>query len=347
MESKINKFNFICSIPNFSLRTEKTGEKIISPTFVVGSEERSEWHLWIYPNGDEEESKEYVSVYLSLLKPDKAKVKFRFSILNGNEKMNNTRIAYNIIDHNKEDIWGFTKFVKKSLLLDRSNGLLVNDKLTILCETEIFELKSENHDNPQTSMNISIPQSKLSFDYGNLYDSPSFYDCVIKVEDKKIKVLKAILAARSPAFHDIFTSASDEPQTNIVEIKDFSVEVVEKMLKYIYKDEVSDIEDMANEIFEIANKYKLDRLKAISEQFMCNSLTTDNVLERFALSDKYPTERLKKCCEELILKNMECLLKTKDWKKYIHSNPSLLGKLFLKSRNISSTESSSEDENKE
>uniref|UniRef100_A0A0K0F3C6 Speckle-type POZ protein-like (inferred by orthology to a human protein) n=1 Tax=Strongyloides venezuelensis TaxID=75913 RepID=A0A0K0F3C6_STRVS len=242
---------------------------------------------------------------------------------------------------------GFPQFVKRDFLLNESNGLLNNNKLTIQCEAEITDLETENHDNPQTSMNISIPQSRLSLDYGNLYDSSSFYDCVIKVKDTEIQVHKAILAARSPAFHDIFTSASDESQTNIIEIKDFNVEVVEKMLIYIYTDEVSYIEDMANEIFEIANEYKLDRLKAISEQSMCNSLNTDNVLERFALSDKYPTERLKKCCEELILKNMECLKKTKDWKKYIHSNLSLLERLLFKSHNICSTESSSEDEKKE
>uniref|UniRef100_A0A0K0EZY9 Speckle-type POZ protein-like (inferred by orthology to a human protein) n=1 Tax=Strongyloides venezuelensis TaxID=75913 RepID=A0A0K0EZY9_STRVS len=153
-QTDVNNFKYEYTIQNFSLRPEKTGEKIISPTFVVGSEERSEWHLWVYPNGDEEESKEYVSVYLALLKPDKAKIKFGFSILNDNEKKNNTRIAYNIIDQNKEYGWGFTKYVKKNFLLDKSNGLLVNDKLTILCETEIFELISENHE-------ISIPYDVL------------------------------------------------------------------------------------------------------------------------------------------------------------------------------------------
>uniref|UniRef100_A0A0K0F353 Speckle-type POZ protein-like (inferred by orthology to a human protein) n=1 Tax=Strongyloides venezuelensis TaxID=75913 RepID=A0A0K0F353_STRVS len=242
---------------------------------------------------------------------------------------------------------GFSQFVKRDFLLNESNGLLTNNKLTIQCEAEITDLKTENHDNPQTSMNISTPQSKLSFDYGNLYDSSSFYDCVIKVEDTEIKSQKAILATRSPAFHDIFINASDESQTNIIEIKDFNVEVVEKMLKYIYKDEVSDIQDMANEIFEIANEYKLDGLKAISEQSMCDSLTIDNVLERFALSDKYPTERLKKCCEELIIKNIDHLKETEEWQKYIHSNPSLLERLLFKSHTISSTESSSEDAKKE
>uniref|UniRef100_A0A0K0F3J7 Speckle-type POZ protein-like (inferred by orthology to a human protein) n=1 Tax=Strongyloides venezuelensis TaxID=75913 RepID=A0A0K0F3J7_STRVS len=346
-QTDINNFKYKYTIENFSLRPEKTGEKIISPTFIIGDKERSEWCLLVYPNGDEEDSKGFISVYLTLLKPDKAKAKYKFSILNNKKEEENVKFVTESEDFVKDMGLGFPQFVKRDFLLNESNGLLNNNKLTIQCEAYISDLKTENHDNPQTSMNISIPQSKLSFDYGNLYDSSSFYDCVIKVEDTEIKAQKAILATRSPAFHDIFSSASDESQTNIIEIKDFNVEVVEKMLKFIYNDEVSDIEDMANEIFEIANEYKLDRLKAISEQSMCDSLTIDNVLERFALSDKYPTERLKECCEELIVKNMECLLKTKDWKKYIHSNPSLLERLLLKSHNISLTESSSEDEKKE
>uniref|UniRef100_A0A0K0EVZ1 Speckle-type POZ protein-like (inferred by orthology to a human protein) n=1 Tax=Strongyloides venezuelensis TaxID=75913 RepID=A0A0K0EVZ1_STRVS len=342
-----NYFKYVYTIENFSLSPEKTGEKIISPTFVIGSKERSEWRLHIYPNGNEEASKEYVSVFLTLLKPDKAKAKYKFSILNDKKEEENVKFVTKSEDFVKDMDLGFSQFVKRDFLLNESNGLLTNNKLTIQCEAEITDLKTENHDNPQTSMNISIPQSKLSFDYGNLYDSSSFYDCVIKVEDKEIKAQKAILAARSPAFHEIFTSASDESQTKIIEIKDFNVKVVEKMLKFIYNDEVSDIQNMADQMFEIANRYQLDRLKSISEQSMCNSLTIDNVLERFALSVKYPTERLKECCEEIILKNMDHLKETEEWKKFILVRPLLLQSLLIKSINICSKEKNSEKKDKE
>uniref|UniRef100_A0A0N5B282 Speckle-type POZ protein n=1 Tax=Strongyloides papillosus TaxID=174720 RepID=A0A0N5B282_STREA len=334
--------SIICSIPNFSLRPEKASDYIISPTFVMGSKERSEWCLLIYLNGQNEKYKEYVSVYLVLKKPNKVKVKFRRSILNDEEGEGNVCNVKNVVDLDKGQSWGFPKFVKNVFLLNKWNGLLVNDTLTIICETEIIDFKSENHDNLDTSINVTTPQSKLSLDYGNMFESSLFYDCVIKVEDTEIKVHKAVLATRSPAFYDIFNSTSDESQTNIIEIRDFNIEVVREMLKYIYTDEVSDIQDMTNEMFEIANKYELDRLKAISEQSMCNSLSVENVLERFALSDKYPTERLKECCEELILKNLEYLTKTKEWDKFVFARPFLLESLFLKSFNISSTESDSE-----
>uniref|UniRef100_A0A0N5BZ90 BTB domain-containing protein n=1 Tax=Strongyloides papillosus TaxID=174720 RepID=A0A0N5BZ90_STREA len=359
-QTDVNNFKYKYTIQNFSLRSEKTGEKIISSTFVIGSKERSEWCLHIYPNGGEEESKEYVSVYLVLLKPDKAKAKYRFSILNDKEEEKNVKFATESEDFvNNDKGSGFSKFVKRDFLLNESNGLLVNGCLVIFCEAEIIYLKTENHDNleivdsktenrdnPETSMNILNPQSKLSLDYGNLYDSPLFYDCVIKVEDTEIQVHKAILAARSPVFYDILNSKLEGSQKNIIEINDFSTEVVRKMLKYIYKDEVSDIRDMENEIFEIANKYELHRLKAISEQSMLSSLSIENVLERFALSDKYQIERMKECCEKIILENMEYLKETEEWKKFIHGRPSLVESLLFKLSNISSTGSNSEKKEK-
>uniref|UniRef100_A0A0K0FQ12 Speckle-type POZ protein-like (inferred by orthology to a human protein) n=1 Tax=Strongyloides venezuelensis TaxID=75913 RepID=A0A0K0FQ12_STRVS len=355
----VNNFKYKYTIENFSLRPEKIGKKIILPAFVVGSKERSEWRLHIYPNGENGNSKEYVSVFLILLKPDKAKIKFRFSILNDKKEKKNVKFVTEWENIIKDRGLGFSQFVKRDFLLNESNGLLTNNKLTIQCEAEITDLKSENHgnleivesntenrSNPETSMNISKPHSKLSLDYGNLYDSSLLYDCIIKAEDREIKAHKAILAARSPAFHEIFTKTSDNSQTNIIEIKDFNVEVVEKMLIYIYTDKVSDIQNMANQIFEIANIYKLDRLKSISEQAMCESLTADNVLKRFALSDKYPTERLKECCEELILKNMNHLKETKEWEDLIIVRPSLLQGLLFKSTNISSKEKNSEKKDK-
>uniref|UniRef100_A0A0N5B281 Speckle-type POZ protein (inferred by orthology to a human protein) n=1 Tax=Strongyloides papillosus TaxID=174720 RepID=A0A0N5B281_STREA len=367
-----NYFKYKCSIQNFSRRPEKTGEKIMLPTCIIGSEDKLEWCLHIYPNGDFKDSKEYVSIFLILLSPKETYAEYKFCILNDKKKEKN--ISFGDIDNFCNGGGsGVSKFAKKDFLLNESNGFLINNQLTILCEVKIIDPrhrnydsseiiypkteesdnigiidpKTENHDNLDTSINVTTPQSKLSLDYGNMFESSLFYDCVIKVEDTEIKVHKAVLATRSPAFYDIFNSTSDQSQTNIIEIRDFNIEVVRKMLNYIYKDEISDIQDMANEMFEIANKYELDRLKAISEQFMCNSLTNDNVLERFALSDKCPTERLKECCEEFILKNLEYLTKTKEWEKFVFARPFLLESLFLKSFNTSSTESDSEKKEKE
>uniref|UniRef100_A0A0N5BM38 Speckle-type POZ protein (inferred by orthology to a human protein) n=1 Tax=Strongyloides papillosus TaxID=174720 RepID=A0A0N5BM38_STREA len=346
IETKVNKFNIICSIQNFSQRSEKTGEKFESNTCVVGSKERSEWCLWIYPNGDSEESKDYVLVFLMLKNPDKARAKCSFSILNIKEEGENVTTVTKSDEFVKESGWGYDKFVKKDFLLNEANGLLSNDKLKILCEVEIIEVKSENNDNRETSINVTIPESKLSSDYSNLFDSTLFTDCIIRVGDTEIKVHRGILATRSPIFHKIFNSTPENSQTNVVQIEDFSVGAVREMLRYIYKDEVTNIQNMADEMYKISNKYELHRLEAISEQSMCNSLSIENVCERFSLSETYPNEKLKDLCQEFILKNIECIIRTNEWKKHVLVRPLLLESLLLKSLNISLTGSDSEKEEK-
>uniref|UniRef100_A0A0N5CBU0 BTB domain-containing protein n=1 Tax=Strongyloides papillosus TaxID=174720 RepID=A0A0N5CBU0_STREA len=330
IQGKVKKFNFECTVENFSRRPEKTGESIELLSGVIVNEDISEWGLNIYPKGDEKDSNEYVSVYLMLLEPDKAKAKYRFSILNEEERARNIYESKEVKEFGKNNGWGYSKFVKRSFLLNKSNGLLINEKLTILCELEIFDPNDS-----EASINVAIPKSKLSLDYGNMFDSPSFTDCIIKVEDTEIKVHKAVLAARSPVFHEIFNSKSRNSQKNVIKIETFPVEVVKEMLRYIYKDEVENIQNLAKEMFEISNKYKLQRLKAISERSMCRSLSIGNVCERFAFSETHMIESLRECCQELILKNLGCLIETNEWKEYVLARPLLLESLLLKSLNVS------------
>uniref|UniRef100_A0A0N5BS25 BTB domain-containing protein n=1 Tax=Strongyloides papillosus TaxID=174720 RepID=A0A0N5BS25_STREA len=167
-----------------------------------------------------------------------------------------------------------------------------------------------------------------------MFDSSLFTDYTIKVKDKEIKVHKAVLAARSPVFCKLFKNTFEKSRTNFIEIKDFRVEVVREMLRYIYTDEVSDIQNMANEIFEIANKYELQKLKSIAEKCLCSDLNIENVCERFLLSEAYSSVELKEMVQKFIIDNVENIIKTKKWDRLIKSHPSLLEGLFLKSLNV-------------
>uniref|UniRef100_A0A0K0EYA8 BACK domain-containing protein n=1 Tax=Strongyloides venezuelensis TaxID=75913 RepID=A0A0K0EYA8_STRVS len=68
---------------------------------------------------------------------------------------------------------------------------------------------------------------------------------------------------------------------------------------------------------------------------MCRSLSIENVCERFAFSETHTIESLREYCQELILKNLRCLIDTNEWKKYVLAHPLLLESLLLKSLNVS------------
>uniref|UniRef100_A0A0K0F5N1 Speckle-type POZ protein-like (inferred by orthology to a human protein) n=1 Tax=Strongyloides venezuelensis TaxID=75913 RepID=A0A0K0F5N1_STRVS len=129
-----------------------------------------------------------------------------------------------------------------------------------------------------------------------MFDKSLFTDCSAKVRRTTIKVHRGVLATRSPVFYNILNSASRKSQKNIIEIKNFHVEVVKKMLRYIYTEDVSDIEHIASEVLAIAIEYALDKLKEIAIEYLCVDLTIENVYKHFILSEKISSKELRKCC---------------------------------------------------
>ena len=81
---KVVKFNYMWTINNFSFCREEMGEVLKSSTFSAGANDKLKWCLRINPKGLDEESRDYLSLYLLLVQCNKNEVraKFKFSILN-------------------------------------------------------------------------------------------------------------------------------------------------------------------------------------------------------------------------------------------------------------------------
>lgn len=91
------------------------------------------------PKGLDDESKDYLSLYLLLVSCNKSEVraKFKFSILNAKReetKAMESQRAYRFVQGKD---WGFKKFIRRDFLLDEGNGLLPDDKLTLFCEVSV------------------------------------------------------------------------------------------------------------------------------------------------------------------------------------------------------------------
>lgn len=147
------------TINNFSFCREEMGEVLKSSTFSAGANDKLKWYftfcdlirhvcllpvfcrcLRVNPKGLDEESKDYLSLYLLLVSCNKSEVraKFKFSILNAKReetKAMESQRAYRFVQGKD---WGFKKFIRRDFLLDEANGLLPDDKLTIFCEVSIY-----------------------------------------------------------------------------------------------------------------------------------------------------------------------------------------------------------------
>ena len=96
---KVIKFSYMWTINNFSFCREEMGEVLKSSTFSAGTNDKLKWCLRVNPKGLDEESKDYLSLYLLLVSCNKTEVraKFKFSILNAKREETKAMGKFNVI----------------------------------------------------------------------------------------------------------------------------------------------------------------------------------------------------------------------------------------------------------
>lgn len=313
---KVIKFSYMWTISNFSFCREEMGEVLKSSTFSAGTNDKLKWLLRINPKGLDEESKDYLSLYLLLHKCEtkgEVRAKFKFSILNAKReevKIMESQRAYRFVAGKD---WGFKKFVKRDLLLDEGSGLLPDDKLTIYCEVNVVT-EAKEYSGQVSPFQSRVPTCRLSDDLEELFKSQEFSDVTIYANRREFKAHKAILAARSPMFRGMFSHDMKETKFNRVEVPDVDPDVLQEMLRYIYTGkcmleprlqnkepkEQEKEQHLAIELLQAANKYQLDRLKLICEEALYKTLSADSVAEILALADLYNAAQLKNQAIEFI-----------------------------------------------
>lgn len=91
-----------------------------------------------------------------------------------------------------------------------------------------------------------------------------------------------------------------EGKMNRVKIDDVDPDVMNEMLRFIYTGKTCGIDKMADLLLAAADKYALDRLKALCEESLCNNLDVDNVVDTLVLADLHSACQLKSQAIEFI-----------------------------------------------
>ncbi|XP_029392272.1 speckle-type POZ protein-like isoform X4 [Mus pahari] len=274
--------------------------------------------LRVNPKGLDDESKDYLSLYLLLVSCPKSEVraKFKFSLLNDKReetKAMESQRAYRFVQGKD---WGFKKFIRRDFLLDEANGLLPDDKLTLFCEVSVVQdsVNVSGHTNTNT---LKVPECRLAEDL-----------------------------ARSPVFNAMFEHEMEECTKNRVEINDLDPEVFKEMMRFVYTGKAPNLEKMADNLLAAADKYALERLKVMCEEALCSNLSVENVADTLVLADLHSAEQLKAQAIDFInrcsvLRQLGCkdgknwnnnqttdIMETSGWKSMIQSHPHLVAEAF-------------------
>lgn len=309
-------------VTNFSLLDGMgTGKLVSSSTFSAGGRE---WNISLCPDGIKTEYKDYVSVFLYLLKGAvDVRVKFSLRCLfyKGDQKLKSDTYTFKSIDDN----WGWFNFIKKSELQE----LLPphDDRFTIRCVLTVI-------DDPHTedSKTIAVPQSKLHQDLVNMLKHGEGKDVTFSVGDQLFPAHRSMLAARSMVFKAELFGQMKEKDTSCIKIDDMDPGIFEALLYFIYTDSLPDDCNADNEnatmqhLLVAADRYGLDRLRLMCEEKLCESIGVQTVATTLALAEQHHCAQLKDACLGFIASHgvLGLVMETDEFKHLTTSCPSIM-----------------------
>lgn len=176
-----------------------------------------------------------------------------------------------------------------------------NHKLKFKLEAEKSEksIQAQNFRNQIEVLTLQL-QTGLHVDLISFIESgESFKDLKIKINDREFHVHKLILAGRSPTLAELLRN---NPGAENIELVGISVEIFEKILKFIYTDELPRMDDEYLRLFSAAGRLQIEELKNFAAEKAIEQINSTNVIEVFILSNKYGHDGLRKNAYEELRK---------------------------------------------
>ena len=228
---------------------------------------------------------------------------------------------------------GKHKFIKRSGLLDESNGWLHNGQLGVRVDITVHT--TERQQAPLNEGGATSFTSKDTFnaDILKLLDNGTYADATLVLGAECIPAHNSIPSARSSVLPGIFDAQGSEGQSGEVRITDAQAPVMKELLRFMYGGECSDgaLQVMAEPLLEAADKYAVDALRLQCEAQLQSTLSVENVLQVLVLADAHGTcDGLKDACLEYVGLHKEAVLVSESWTEMLKStNTALVGEVAM------------------
>jgi BTB/POZ domain/Leucine rich repeat len=133
--------------------------------------------------------------------------------------------------------------------------------------------------------------------FKELWTSKDFSDFIViggvDGSSKEFAVHKCVLGTQSSVMYATLKNDMKEAQTGRMKIDDFSADVVEGMLHFMYTGEVKN-ETFAMDLYAIAIKYDLKNLKFVTEKIILRNIDDSNAIEIFGFGHLQIADKIKR-----------------------------------------------------
>ncbi|KAJ4767977.1 BTB/POZ/MATH-domain protein [Rhynchospora pubera] len=312
---------------------------VSSDVFTIGG---YDWVIEFYPDGYNTENKNYISFFL-LLESDVSdvKAKVNFTILQQNgvpSAMSCTtqQITFKSTSDSYFTSFGFLEFAKRSEF--EASECLKDDIFTVKCivtVTKSLQLTT-SHGHGGT-----VPPSNLGQQLLRLLQRGDKADVTFVVKGEIFRAHRHILAARSAVFNAELFGCMREKWADTITIHDIEAPVFRSMLCFIYSDSLPNFEKkyskdndgayddmrvMAQHLLAAADRYDLERLKLMCEDYLCKNLNVSMVASTLIVAELHNCNQLKAECLRFMSSPVvfKAVAKTDGFLDLIKSFPSIL-----------------------
>lgn len=161
-----------------------------------------------------------------------------------------------------------------------------------------------------------------------MLDDDVYKDVEIIVGDQTLMAHKAVIAARSKIFHAKLAQEYIEKRSdNVITVDGFSPDVFKAFLKYIYTDEIENLEKLAGDLVELAVQFDIQCLRRKCELYLCQTLDESKAVDALIKANLNDLQMLKKRALTLICIHQKKIQESQEFQK-LYAEPALLDLVF-------------------
>lgn len=314
---KAVKFVFHWDISNLKIGHCDVGDHIESPLFSTVTDTELKWRLWLYPKGDDVKVKDYIGLFLVSYNESDVGAQFSIHVFNKSKQIRaiyfpHRTFVFSPKDHHRG--LGKNDFLNSDLVFNEDEGL-IGGNITVFCQISIDPAKAKILEPYNTQLSDQVRRKLKELDrLESLLDNEKLSDVTFNVDGVALQAHKNILMCKSPVFAAMFEHEMKENTNNVVHIEGIEHAIFKEMLRFVYAGKVNEIENIADDLLAVADKYSLEELKGMCEETIADNLSSENVVECLKLADVCNAPNLKRQVLDFIVLNVNDLLDLPEFK---------------------------------
>lgn len=167
---------------------------------------------------------------------------------------------------------------------------------------------------------VEIPASKMSTYFASVVNNPMFADCKFtfneEEENEEPVFGHKVVLNRIPHFADLFAKHEADKYVGGIKMENISKQTFVLLLNYLYTENDAVVKSTnVVELFECADRFGVERLKAVCQNTMIECLDSSNAGSLFSSADKHNAAHLRALAFNYIVANFDEVSTTPDFEE--------------------------------